>query len=94
MYRRWPCRELGNLLVRYQLTNITRLDSRHGRGFAQLSFTLLALARKNMAFETFVAFDLAASSDAKSLGRGSIGFDLWHCLLLSGFYSRSTLTWA
>jgi hypothetical protein len=35
-----------------------------------------------MTLESFVAFDFAAAGHTESFGRGSIGFDFWHFLLL------------
>jgi hypothetical protein len=36
-----------------------------------------------VALEAFVPFDLSAARDSESFGRGSIGFDFGHWLLLS-----------
>jgi len=47
-----------------------------------MSLLLLALARQNMAFVGFITLDLAASGHAKPFRCGSIGFYLWHFLLL------------
>jgi hypothetical protein len=70
------------LLIRYQLANVARLDSRHRRRLSQMSLSFFVFARQNMAFESFVALDLTASGNAKSFRGRSIGFYLWHFLLL------------
>jgi hypothetical protein len=49
----------ARLFVRYQLTNVARLDRGDGGRFAQVALSLLPLARENMALESFVPFDLA-----------------------------------
>jgi hypothetical protein len=43
----------------------------------------LSFARKEVALEAFVPFDLSASRDSESFGCGSIGFDFGHWFLLS-----------
>jgi hypothetical protein len=69
---------LALLFVGYQLPNVARLHRRNKGSLAQVSFSFLALARKNMTLETFVALDLAATGHTKSLRGGSIGFYLRH----------------
>jgi hypothetical protein len=64
------------------LTYVLRFNRGNGRRFAQVSFALLAFARKYVLFVAFVAFDLACSGDAKSFRCGSVGFDFRHFLLL------------
>jgi hypothetical protein len=70
------------LFVRYQLPDIARLNGRDRRRFAQMSLSLLAFARQDMTFETFVPLDLAAPGHTESLGCSPVGFYFWHVLLL------------
>jgi hypothetical protein len=43
----------------------------------------LSFARKEVALEAFVPFDLSAAGDSESFGGGSIGFHFGHWFLLS-----------
>jgi hypothetical protein len=43
-----------------------------------MTFLLFAFVGQYMPFIGFVAFDLAAAGDAKSLRGRSVGFYLWH----------------
>jgi hypothetical protein len=65
------------------LANILGFDGRDDCSLAQVTLAFLPFARKQMAFEPFVPFDLAAAGDSKSLGGSSVGFDLWHYGLLT-----------
>ena len=78
-----------DLLVRYQLADISRLHRRYYGRPPQFSLALLSFARKQMALKTFVPLDLAAARDSKSFGRSSVGFYLGHLILL-----LSNLVWS
>jgi hypothetical protein len=71
------------LQVRYQFPNVLRLDSGNGRSFAQLPFSLLSFARKQMALEPFVSLDLPARGHSKSFSCRFVSFDLGQFLFLS-----------
>jgi hypothetical protein len=43
-----------------------------------MPLSLLSFARKEVALEAFVPFDLSAARDSESFGCGSIGFDFGH----------------
>jgi hypothetical protein len=47
-----------------------------------MAFAFLTFARKDMAFVSLVALDLACTGHAKSFRRGPVGFDFRHCELL------------
>lgn len=70
------------LFIRYQLANILYFDGRNRSRLPQMPFSLLSLARKNVLFVCFVAFDFTASSDAKPFRRRFVGFNFWHFVLL------------
>jgi hypothetical protein len=50
-----------------------------------MPFALFALARKQMALESFIPLDLPAPRDSESLGCGPVGFNFGHFCLL--YYS-------
>jgi hypothetical protein len=73
---------IKNLFVRDQLPDISLFNRRNHGGATQLPLALLALRRKQMSLETFVAFDLTAGGDSKPFGRGSVSLDFGHINLL------------
>jgi hypothetical protein len=70
------------LQIRYQFPDIFTFDSRHQRPLAQVPLAFFALARKQVALEPFISFDLPAPRHPESLGCSSVGFDFWHLCLL------------
>jgi hypothetical protein len=60
------------------LANILRFYRRDRASLAQVTLAFLPLARKQMAFETLVPFDLAAAGNSEPLGGSSVGFDFRH----------------
>jgi hypothetical protein len=71
------------LEIRYHSTDVLGFDSRHHSPLAQVPLAFLSLARKQMALKTFVPFHLAAAGDSKSFRGSSVGFNFWHCFLLT-----------
>jgi hypothetical protein len=49
---------------------------------AQVPLAFFTLARKQVALEPFISFDLPAPGHPESLGCSSVGFDFWHLCLL------------
>jgi hypothetical protein len=80
------------LEIRYHSTDVFGFDSRHHGPLAQVPLALFPFARKQVALKAFVSFHLAAAGDSKSLRGSSVGFDFWHCFLLTfSFYARNYL---
>jgi hypothetical protein len=75
----------GNRLleIRYQPANLLCFGGRDQGCLPQTPLSFLSFARKEVALEAFVPFDLSAGRDSESFGCGSIGFDFGHWLLLS-----------
>lgn len=71
------------LEIRYQPANILCFGRRDQGPLPQMPLLFLSFARKEVALEAFVPFDLSASRDSESFGCGSIGFDFGHWFLLS-----------
>jgi hypothetical protein len=70
------------LFVRDQLPDVSLFSCRNHRTAAQLPLAFLALRRKQVSLETFIAFDLSAGRNSKPLGRGPVSLDFGHINLL------------
>jgi hypothetical protein len=79
------------LFVRYQFADISRFHRRYCSRPPQFSLAFFSLARKQVAFETFVPFNLSAARYSESLGCGSIGLYLRHLILLLSSFVQSCL---
>ena len=72
----------GVLHVRNQLRNIAMVGLVDKHRLAQFALPLGAFLGQNMAGEGLVPTDFSGAGFAKTLGRTSVGFNLWHVTLL------------
>jgi hypothetical protein len=85
----------GNRLseIGYQPANILCFGGRDQGPLPQMPLSFLSFARKEVALEAFVPFDLSAARDSESFGCGSIGFDFGHLVSPIVLIVELTITW-